>query len=47
MTSIKQLLLFEYPSTSICDETKFINESLKVKIAKKLYPDQGYPIFDL
>jgi hypothetical protein len=27
--------------------SKFINESLKVKIAKKLYPDQGYPIFDL
>jgi ribosomal protein S18 len=27
--------------------SKFINESLRVKIAKKLYPDQGYPIFDL
>jgi hypothetical protein len=27
--------------------SKFINESLKVKIAKKLYPDQGYPILDL
>jgi hypothetical protein len=27
--------------------SKFINESLRVKIAKKLYPNQGYPILDL
>lgn len=26
--------------------SKFVNESFKVKLAKKLYPDQGYPILD-
>lgn len=27
--------------------SKFVNESVKIKISKRLNPDQGYPIFDL
>jgi hypothetical protein len=25
---------------------KFLNESQKIKIAKRMYPDQGYPSLD-